>query len=428
MTSGALADPPDYSGDLFGDLGGLRTAFAKAGVTLNATESSEVFGNPTGGLKQGADYDGLTTVALQVDTKTAFGLEGGLFNASLLQLHGENYSIDDVGALQTISGIAGDRATRLWELWYDQKFGDHFDFKFGQQSLDNEFAVTPSGGVFVNSLFGWSALDALDLPGGGPVYPLSSLGVRGRWLTGPWTVLAGVFSGAPAPNINADPQRANAYGVSFPWDGALAVAETQYSVGQGEGQYAGAYKLGAWYDSLPFADRQYNSLGLPLANPPVGQTPRMHDGDFGLYAAADQMIWRGAEKERTLNLFVRPMLAPQGDRNLTTFSFDAGLMLHDPLPGRKDDAFGLGFGFVPLSPAAIGYSRDVAFYHPGVYSPVLSNEAVFEATYQLQASSWAQIQPDLQYVHNPGGGIANPYTGGKTGDALVAGLRINLTF
>ena len=429
MTSQALADaPPDYSGNLFGDLNGLRAAFAKVGVTLNATESSEVFANPAGGFKQGANYDGVTTVTLQVDAKAAFGLEGGQFNASVLQLHGENYSVDDIGALQLISSIAGDRATRLWELWYDQKFGDKFDVKFGQQSLDNEFAVTPSGGVFVNALFGWSALDALDLPAGGPAYPLSSLGVRGRWQSGPWTAMAGVFSGSPAPNTGPDPQRANAHGVSFPWDGALAVAEAQYAVGQGEGEFAGVYKVGAWYDSLPFADRRYNNLGQPLADPAAGATPRRREGDFGLYALADQMIWRGAEKERTLNLFVRPMAAPQSDRNLTTFSLDAGLTLHDPLPGRKDDTFGLGFGFVQLGSGAIGYSRDAAFYNPGVYSPTLSNETVFEATYQIQAAPWAQIQPDLQYVHNPGGGIANPYTGGKTGDALVAGVRVNITF
>lgn len=429
IASPVLADsPPDYSGNMFGDLGGLRTAFAKLGVTLTATESSEIFANPSGGLKQGANYDGLTTVTLQVDTKAAFGLEGGQFNASMLQLHGENYSVDNIGALQTISGIEGDRATRLWELWYDQKFGDKFDVKFGQQSLDNEFAITPSAGVFVNALFGWSALDALDMPGGGPAFPLSALGVRGRWQSGPWTALAGVFSGTPAPDTDPDPQHANAYGVSFPWNGALAVAEAQYAVGQGEGEYAGVYKLGAWYDSLPFDDERYNGLGQPLADPAVDQTPLRRNGDFSLYAVADQMIWRGTEKERTLNFFLRPMVAPQGDRNLTTFTVDGGLTLHDPLPGRKDDTFDLGFGFVQLSPGAIGYSSDVAFYNPGVYSPVRSNETLFEATYQYQATAWAQIQPDLQYVHNPGGGIVNPDTGGKVGDAWIAGLRVNITF
>ncbi len=426
--SPALADSaPDYSADMFGDLGGLRTAFAKLGVTLSATETSEVLANASGGRKPGANYDGLTTVTLQIDTKAAFGIEGGQINASMLQLHGENYSLDNIGALQTISGVEGDRATRLWELWWDQKFGDAFDVKFGQQSLDVEFAGTPSGGVFVNALFGWSAVDALDLPGGGPAFPLSSLGLRGRWQSGPWTALAGVFSGAPAPLTNPDPQHANAYGVSFPWTGALAAAEAQYALSEGQGRYAGVYKLGAWYDSLAFADRQYNTLGQPLADPAANPTPRLHGGDFGLYAVADQTIWRGSEKDRTLNLFLRPMAAPQGDRNLTTFSIDGGLTLRDPLPGRKDDTFGLGFGFVQLSPGAIGFSRDAALYNPGVYSPTLSHETLFEATYQYQATAWAQIQPDLQYIHNPGGGIVNT-SGGKAGDAWVSGLRVNVTF
>ena len=102
--------------------------------------------------------------------------------------------------------------------------------------------------------------------------------------------MAGVFSGTPAPNTNPDPKHANAYGVSFPWNGALAVAEAQYAIGQGEGEYAGVYKLGLWYDSRPFADQRYNCLGQPLADPAVNQTPLRHDGDFGLYAIADQMI------------------------------------------------------------------------------------------------------------------------------------------
>ncbi len=75
-------------------------------------------------MQRGADYNGLTTLTLQFDPKAAFGWEGGQFNASVLQLHGESFSTRNIGALQVISGVEGDRATRLWELWWDQKFGD----------------------------------------------------------------------------------------------------------------------------------------------------------------------------------------------------------------------------------------------------------------------------------------------------------------
>ncbi len=394
-------DAPDYSANLLGDLGGLRKAFAKVGGALQATETSEVFANPFGGFRQGADYDGLTTLTIQVDTKAAFHWDGGLFNVSLLNLHGDNYTLSHIGALQTLSGVQGDSTTRLWEIWYDQKFGDQFDLRVGQQSLDVEFTTTPSAAFFVNSLFGWPTLHALDMPGGGPAFPLSGLGVRGRWQSGPWTVLAGVFSGEPASRTDPDPQRANPYGVSFPLNGALAIAEAQYAVGQGEGQYAGVYKLGAWYDSLSFTDLRYNAFGEPLANPAVDATPRSHRGDFGIYALGDQMIWRGAEKERTLNLFLRPQFAPQGDRNLVSFGINGGLALHDPLPGRKNDTFGLGFGYILLSPAAIGFTTDGAVYNPGVFTPRRSYEAVFEATYQCQITPYAQLQPRPAICQQP---------------------------
>ena len=424
----ALADPPDYSANLFGDLNGFREAFAKVGGTLQATETSEVFANPVGGLRRGAGYDGLTTITVQIDTKAAFNWEGGQINASALDLHGDNYSLSNIGALQTVSGVQGDRALRLWELWWDQKLGDQFDIRFGQQSLDVEFAIAPSGAYFINSLFGWPALHALDMPQGGPAFPLSALGLRGRWQSGPWTALAGVFSGEPAPENNPDPQHANPYGVSFPLKGALVIAEAQYAAGQGEGQLPGVYKLGGWADSLSFADQRYDISGAPLAA--GGVLPAAsHRGDFGLYAVADQTVWRGAEKERTLNLFLRPTVARQGDRNRVTFAINGGLALHDPLPGRKDDVFTAGFGYVRLSPSDIGFSADAAAFNPAVYTPRLSDETVLETSYQIQATPFAQVQPSLQYIHNPGGGVADPANPGrKLPDALVGGLRLNVTF
>ena len=431
LAAPAFADPaPDYSANLFGDLGGFREAFAKVGGTLSVTESSEVFANPYGGLARGADYDGLTTLTVQLDTKPALHWEGGLFNVSLLNLHGENYSSRYIGALQTISGTQGDRATRLWEAWWDQKIGDHWDVRIGQQSVDTEFATHPSAGYFVNSLFGWPTQYQADMPGAGPDFPLSALGVRGKFNTGGFTVRGGLFSGSPAPaSSDPDSQHANRYGLSFPLRGVLALAEAEYAIGQGDGEYAGVYKLGGWWDSLSFDDLRYNVFGQPLAAPGVNQTPATHNGDFSLYVLGEQMIWRGSDKARTLSLFLRSTVAPQGDRNLSTFSLNGGLALHAPFDGRKDDTFVMGFGWQHLGTGVVGASADAAFYNPGVFTPPRGDEAVFEASYQYQATTWMQIQPDLQYLHNPGGGVVDPLNPGrKAGDALIGGLRVNVTF
>ena len=187
--------------NLLGDMGGLRPALAEYGVTLTLLENVETFGNLSGGVKQGFEADGLTTVTLQMDTEKAFGLKGGTLNASGLQYWGGNLSTDNLMVLQTLTDIEAPVGVRLWELWYQQKFCDKFDLKIGEQSLDEEFTIAPTANtVFINSVSGWPALPASNLPGGGPAYPLAGLGIRARArLTDSVTVLAGVFNGSPIP-------------------------------------------------------------------------------------------------------------------------------------------------------------------------------------------------------------------------------------
>ncbi|MGD0565579.1 MAG: carbohydrate porin, partial [Roseiarcus sp.] len=101
-----------HSSNLLGDMWGVRPFLSKYGMTLTAVENSELFGNVSGGVRQGLEYNGLTTVTLQMDTQRAFGLNGGLFNVSAEQIHGGNLSASNLYTLQTASGIEADRATR----------------------------------------------------------------------------------------------------------------------------------------------------------------------------------------------------------------------------------------------------------------------------------------------------------------------------
>jgi porin len=160
-------------------MGGLRPALANYGVTLTILENVEVFGNLTGGVRQSVEPKGLTTVTLQMDTEKAFGLKGGTLNVSGLQVYGGQLNEDDLLVLQTLSDIDAPEGVRLWELWYQQKFGDKFDVKIGEQSLDEEFIIAPSGNsLFINGVSGWPGLPTVNLPGGGPAYPLAGLGIR----------------------------------------------------------------------------------------------------------------------------------------------------------------------------------------------------------------------------------------------------------
>lgn len=427
------------SSNLLGNMWGLRPELGKYGAVLAIQETSEVFGNPTGGSHRGAGYNGLTVAVLQVDTQRAMGWYGGTFNVSMEQIHGRNYSADNLMALQTVSGIEADRATRLWELWYDQKFLDQqkLDIKIGQQSLDQEYMVSANALVFANTMFGWPMLPSADLPGGGPAYPLSALGVRGKyWLATPLYLLGGVYSGSPTRSRDGDPQMTNPSGTSFPLNrGVMAIAELQYvypalgaMVSPDEVQpLSHVYRIGGWYDSEPFADQYWDNTGIPLASPNSNGTALTHRGAFSFYAVMDQMIWRShTDPNRTISLFGRAMGAPQSDRVPIDFSLNFGLTFNDPLPYRTDDTFGIGMGYTHVSGALANYDRAVRRYS-GAYSPTQGGETYVELTYQYQFTGWMQWQPDFQYIFNPGGGIPNPsHPDRRLKDELVFGFRTNI--
>jgi porin len=425
---------------LLGDMGGLRPVLAQYGFTLTILENIETFGNLSGGVQQGFEANGLTTVTLQMDTEKAFGLKGGTLNVSGLQVWGGDLSANNLMVLQTLTDIEAPVGVRLWELWYQQKFGDKFDVKIGEQSLDEEFIISPSGNsLFVNGVSGWPGLPTVDLPSGGPAYPLAGLGVRGRaQVTDGVSVLAGVFNGSPIPRDSPNAPTSNPHGVSFPLDtGTLAIAELQFALGSSasgkanaDGPLPGVYKIGAWYDSYKFDDQQYNNIGAPLASPLSDGIPATHHGDFSLYGVVDQMIWRSKDDaNRSLNVFVRPMFTPYQDRNLVSASINAGFALKAPLPSRDNDVFGVEMGTVWASSGASDFDRQMQFYQPSVYTPIRSSETFVEATYQFQALPSWQIQPDVQYFINPGLGIANPNDPAqRIKNELVIGLRTNITF
>jgi len=426
---------------MLGDMWGLRSELSHYGINLAIQETSEVLGNVAGGSRTGADYDGLTQVILQVDTKRAFGWYGGLLNISALQIHGRDLSTDNLQTLQTASGIEADRATRLWELWYQQKFlaEDRLDIRIGQMSADQEFIVSQNASYFVNTMFGWPMLPSADLPGGGPAYPLSAPGIRFKVRpVDPVTFLVGVFNGSPVRYNYGDPQTRNPSGTSFPLNGGvLIMAELQYSypalgtmlyADQSE-PLARLYKIGFWYNSERFADLAVDNTGLSLANPASTAVPRSHQGDYSIYAVMDQMLWVDPkENDRTINFFARAMGTPLSDRNLVTVSLNAGLTWHEPILHRDEDTAAIGMGW-----AKVGHSQSVfdqsAGAFTGTYVPVQTSETYLEATYQIQVTPWWQIQPDIQYVFNPGGGVLNQNgSGAKVRNELVLGVRANILF
>ena len=425
--------------NLLGDIGGLRPALAKSGITLQLYEEAETFGNLTGGVRQGFEVNGVTTAQVQLTTQPLFGLAGGILSVSGFHIWGGDLSASNLMNLQTASGLEANASIRLWELWYQQNFGDRFDIKIGEQSLDNEFMMSESAGYFLNEAMGWPVLPSENLPGGGPAYPLAGLGVRVRaHPSDAVTIMAGVFNGSPIPLNSPNSQLSNPNGVSFPLNtGVLAIAELQYTFPAAnpsgkpatDGLLPGTYKVGAWYDSENSEDQQVDTFGVPLASLGSNGMPAQKRGNYALYVMADQMMWRSRDATRTISAFVRTTFTTLQDRNLISLGVNGGLTLHAPLPGRDNDVFGVGFGVAQVSNGAASYDRQLRWYMPYSFRPVRGAETFLEATYQIQALPSWQVQPDVQYVANPGGGLANPYAPAQPiKNELVIGLRTTVTF
>ena len=421
--------------NLLGDFGGARSRLAERGISFGLNEASEVFGNASGGTRRGVVYEGLTQFSMGIDTGKLLGLPGGIFNVSGNQIHGRGLSQNNLGNnLNTVSSLETQRGTLLFELWYEQAlFDKKLTIRVGQLAADQEFMVSQYAGLFLNHTFGWSTLPSLDLPSGGPIYPLATPGVRVKYAPrDDLAVLVGVFNGDPAGPGAGSPQDHNPSGAAFRLrDGVFAIAEIQYGINQSEGAAGlpGAYKAGVWYNSQTFADQRRNASGLSLADPAgIASGGRSRRGNYSLYVVGDQLVWRPAgAKDGGVGVFARVMGAP-GDRNLVNFYLDAGVTWKGAIPGRDSDTLGLGVAFARISDAASKLDSDTASFTGTAY-PIRRHETVLELTYQAQVAPWWQIQPSAQYVFNPNGGVPDPRRPARRlGDAAVFGLRTNITF
>lgn len=264
----ASAQPADDDiwarGNLFGDLGGVRSSLSDHGLSFGLKDMDEVLGNVSGGARQEAAYDGATLFGIGLDTQKAGAWDGGIFNANVVLIRGGNISSDHQLNLQTTSSYIVKSTVRLWEVWYQQSFlGGAIDVKLGQQSIDQEFATNQYGALFVNTAMNWPVLPFVDLYSGGPAYPFSSLGVRVRARpTDNVTALLGVFDDNPSGGrFNVDNQLlgTSEWGANVSLrTGALVVGEVQYALnpldedGKTTGGLPGTYKLGAMFNSGPF--------------------------------------------------------------------------------------------------------------------------------------------------------------------------------
>ena len=383
---------------------GARPLLEDRGVSLFGSYTCEVWGNTTGGLKTGSVYTALLEFGAEVDLEKLAGWSGGSVGTSWLWLSGRDASEDLVGNFLTISNIAGFNTLRMMELWFQQNFlEDKISLRLGNITADSEFLVSDYGGLFINAGFGWPALASMNMPGGGAAYPTGGLGARVALEPTDWLGFrSGVFL------TNLIPQNINRAGFRWDLNSKQAVTwmnELCFSHGTAEGSQTlpGFVKAGMWLQTGAEANALDPESGLP---------------NTGFYLLADQMLLpeRGADgsiSDEGLGAFAGLGFTPPG-RNVVDFYLNTGVSYKGLIPGRDADTCGLACGLASPSHGADADLRDEGL------APQAA-EIVLEATYQCVIAPWCFVQPDIQYVINPGATSA-------TGNALVLGARFSVVF
>ena len=333
-----------------------------------------------------------------------------------------------------VSGVEALPATRLYELWIEQKLlGDKLAVRVGQQASDVEFFDSSYDDIFVNSALGWPGITGINLPAGGPSPPLAVPGVRVKAeLSERITAYLALFDGDAAPPDSVlDPQIANSHGLLFrvndpPW----WIGQVKYKFEIGESRLPATVTGGGWYHMMSFPDQRFSADGLSLADPNSSGDPRWLRQNNGLFMVYEQLLARAAPgSDKGVAFFIRASVSPS-DRNLISSYIDGGFLFTGFSESRPNDKFGIAATFARISNSARDLDRDVQFFTGTAY-PIRDFEAVLEVTYQAEIKPGFLVQPVFEYILHPAGGAVDPNDPTQTHrikDAVMLGIRTTITY
>ena len=365
----------------------LLLACGPAGATVEwaGVYTADILANTSGGLRTATRY--LDNLDLTVTVESALGpdtLSGKLFVHGLYN-NGTQFSPDVVGDLQVVSNIDTREAWRLFQLWYEIG-GETWSVKSGLYDLNTEFDAHETGSLFLHSSHGIGADFGQTGRNGPGIFPVSALALRVETGVGP-----GRFRFAMLDGVPGDPGDIADNGVRLSSDdGALVVAEVDTPLGASGRVWAGSWAYSA-------------SSECAFDPGTCGESTGWYLGSEGKFTWGNSIVgWfaRHGRADPDLN----PFAAYTG----------AGLVLHGPFPGRPLDRLGVA---VASAAASAPYRRALEEAGAGARS----RETAWELAYRFVLGDHLVIQPDLVYV-------SSPAATASIGDALVVGLRIELTY
>jgi porin len=416
-----LESPFDWQGPyLTGDWAGVRTKLESEGIKPYAFYTSIVAGNPSGGLDHvGPRYAQDVSFGFTFDMQKLVGWDGATINLSGIDRFGKTIR-PAIGSVYDPVEIYGGQTIFLYNVTLEQKFwNDIGAFKIGRLSPGDDFATSPLYGYYVNNGIDGQIRAVID-DTRFATYPFASWGARLRFDPTPeFNSMTGIFEVSDqlfnhdrhGVNFGIDGQDGTQLVQQVGWTPEFNKQPVEAGSAAGEEIPSGtaAPKLqglpGHYFAGAYWSNSDYKQFGST-------ETRRL---SYGFYAHADQMIYREAPgSDLGLTLFGTVACAPQQNISILPFQLSGGALYQGLLPSRPKDMsiFGVIYGH---------FSDEYAEFVTQPRGGTPTSEVDLELGYRVQFADSAYIQPDVQYIVQPGGT-------GNIPNAIVFGAQMGLTF
>lgn len=381
---------------LTGDWSGVRKSLYQKGVDIGITHKSDVLSNVSGGIKNGTAWLGHTEARVTLDLEKLLGWDSATAYIHYHSDLGSKFNTHYVGTFMGVDNIeVATNTAQFFHAWIQKSFFKNgLSLLFGLYPVDSEFYVTDTSGVFLGPPYGMANQVAQTGKNGPPIFPIGALALRAKYTTPGRNFYA---MGAITDGVPGDPNHPHGTHIKLEnGDGTLSIVEFGYTP-QEEAPPFGeetmeemvepslrVHEESETFDKIAIGFWRYSSHFEDIAN------PARHRRSQGAYVLAERtlMVEQG-HPSQGLSGFVRFGTASK-DVNQVDWTASLGMRYHGLIPGRDDDISGIA--------VTVNHNGDKFRRVNGGDR----TETDWELTYRAQINGWFALQPDLQYIVNPG--------------------------
>lgn len=410
----ATEQSPAGPATLTGDWGGLRSDLRDKGVDISIGYTGELATNVSGGTQKAVTETGQVTVGAAIDADKLIGLNGGSFQATVTYRRGHNLQqtagLDTLLQVQEVYGRG--QTFRLTEFSYAQDLGGGLDVELGRLPIGNDFSSFSCD--FMNGSFCGAPIGNI---GGDFWYnwPVSQWAARVRVRHGSSYAMLGAYEVNPR-NLDNSFTIGHFKGAT----GVLVPFEAGRQVRLGSAGLPGLYRVGGWYSTANADDVLLGRDRLPAiaANEPMLQ----RSGRYGGFVMLNQqltghyVVQANGDAHTTQGITAFATFT-QADRHTARVDnqITTGLRYLGFASGRPND-------FLQIGAARTHLNARSALREELETGEALDQSAEYEVEvdYGLQLTPWMNVQPNVQYVVNPGGDK-------ERNDVVILGMKTSIS-